>query len=88
MKARPAHQTFKPFGYIDCHKAATDKRTKSVLDPNVKPAHYVKPAPSSVHVDSVATRHRRPQSAQEKRAIRNQRPFVMDAAYAAWKGIS
>lgn len=87
MKAKPAHQTYKPFGYLDCHKAATDNRRKSVLDPNVKPAHLVKPAPSSVHVDSVATRHRRPKSSYEVRAIRNQRPFKMDAAYAAWKGL-
>lgn len=87
MKAKPAHQTYKPFGYIDCHKAATDNRRKSVLDPNVKPAHHVKPAPSSVHVSAVATRHRRPKSAQERRAIRNMRTFKLDPAYAAWKGL-
>lgn len=86
MKSK-SHQTFKPFGYLDCHKAATDNRKRSVLDSNVKPAHYVKPAPSSVHVSAVATRHRRPMSAQERKAIRNQRPFVMDAAYAAWKSL-
>lgn len=81
------HQTYKPFGYIDCHKAASDRRKRSVLDSNVKPAHHVKHAPSSVQVQSVATRHKRPQSSMERKAIRNMRTFKLDADYAAWKGL-
>ena len=77
----------KPFTYIDCDKAVHDRRKRSVLDSNVKPAHYVKPAPSSVIVKAVATRHVRPKSSMEKRAIRNMRAFKLDPAYAAWKGI-
>lgn len=87
MKSNPV-QTFKPFGYLAMTKAANDKRRKSVLDSNVKPAHKVKHAPSSVMVEAVATRHVRPKSPAEKRAIRNQRPFRIDPVYAQWKGIA
>ena len=77
----------RPFTYIDCDKAVYDRRKRSVLDSNVKPAHLVKHAPSSVIVKAVATRHKRPQSPQEQRAIRNMRSFTLDPAYAAWKGL-
>lgn len=77
----------KPFTYIDCDKAVHDRRKRSVLDSNVKPAHFVKPAPSSVIVKAVATRHKRPTSSMERRAIRNMRSHKIDADYAAWKGI-
>ena len=88
MKVKPAYQTYKPFGYIDVQKAAQHKSRRSVLDTNVRPVSRENRAPSSVQVDNPATRHKRPKSAYEKRAIRNQRTFRIDPIYAAWKGIA